>query len=85
MAPTNLRRPSPRQAIQDFQGESRAALKSEVEALAAQKESAEKQHKALVEELGKLEEQIRDSIRRATGYGLFSSFQTRQQQLVARL
>lgn len=71
------------QAVQKFEDDSKSALNDETAKFEASRVAAEKEQQELVVELGKLEDQIRDSIRRATGYGLFSSFQTRQQELVA--
>jgi hypothetical protein len=71
------------QTLGTFQETSQSALNAEQGKFDTYRTGAQKQQKELIDELEKLEQQIRDSIRRATGYGLFSSFQTRQQDLVA--
>ena len=58
-------------------------LKEQGEEHKDQLANAEKEYHRLVSELDSLEGQIKDSIRRATGFTLFHSFQKRQEDLVA--
>jgi len=61
-------------------GFTKKATEIEVEARNSVENNDAELHR-LTTELGKLESRIRDSIERATGYGLFHSFQTRQEAL----
>src|SRR5258707_4289362 len=60
----------------------KTAVAEEIKGLEKQSTAAKEEYSRLVAGLDQLEGQIRDSIRRPTGYGLFGSFQTRQEQLV---
>ena len=72
-----------RETIEKLDANFRAALKEQDAKYEEQRANAQKEHTRLVAELDTLEDQIKDSIRRATGFTLFHSFQKRQENLVA--
>jgi len=69
-------------AIQNFERDVQTVLNVERDKLQTQAGNASKEYDRLVKELDNLESQIRESIRRATGFSLFHSFQERQHSLV---
>ncbi|MGC4054480.1 MAG: hypothetical protein QM757_35830 [Paludibaculum sp.] len=70
-----------REAVEALRVNGEAALNRQQEAADRQRETAQVELNRLVKELDMLEGQIRESIRRATGFTLFHSFQKRQEDL----
>ena len=71
-----------RTTIEKLESDYRGALKEQERKYEEQRTKQQDEHSRLVAELDSLENQIKDSIRRATGYTLFHSFQKRQDDLV---
>ncbi len=71
-----------REAIEKVEREFQAAIKEQAAKHEEQRTNAQKEYERLVSTLDTLEGQIKDSIQRATGYGLFQAFQKRQEALV---
>lgn len=69
------------ETIEKLDSAFQAALKEQDVIYEDQRANAQGEHNRLVSELDKLEDRIRDSIGRATGYTLFHSFQKRQEDL----
>jgi hypothetical protein len=72
-----------RETIDKLDSDFRETLKAQDAKYEDQRTNAQKEYNRLVSELDKLEGQIKDSIRRATGFTLFHSFQKRQEALVS--